>query len=225
MQQLVSTPRFEFLRDLRREIDHNYAHGRVIVAVDGMTGSGTSAFADEFARVFGETRREVFRSSIDDFHRPRAERYRLGRDSAEGYYRESFDYGTLRRVLIDPFRMAGSTGFQTAAFDTARDAAVVSSWRTADADAVLVIDGIFLLRPELRGSWNYSVYLDVPPAVAYERLALTDRRDPDPEAVSNARYMGGRELYLAEAGPFLAASAVVDNTDQEHPRRVFGDSC
>jgi uridine kinase len=225
MQRLVSTPLVEFLRELRGEIEHNYAHGRVIVAVDGMTGAGTTEFADEFARVLAETGRESFRASMDDFHRPRADRYRAGRDSAEGYYRDSFDYGTLRRVLIDPFRMAGSTGFQTAAFDTARDAPIVSSWRTAGADATLVIDGLFLLRPELRGSWNYSVYLDVSPTVAYERLARSDNRDPDPNAESNARYIAGRDLYLVDAEPFFAASAVVDNADPEHPRRVFGDSC
>jgi uridine kinase len=223
MQQLISTPVIDFLRGLRGEIDHNYAHGRVIVAVDGMAGSGTNAFADELARVFQETGREAFRASMEDFHRPRSERHMAGLDSAEGYYADSYDYRTLRRALIDPFKMAGSTGFQTAAFDQKRDAPVVTSWQTADPDAILILNGVFLLRPELRGGWHYSIYLDVPPAVAYERLAARDNRNPDPLAVSNARYRGGQELYLAEAAPLFAAAAVVDNTDPTHPHRVFPD--
>lgn len=223
--QLVSTPRVEFLRDLRREIDHNYAHGRVMVAVDGMTGSGTAEFAAGLASIYTEAGRRVFHASVEDFHTPRDERYRAGRQSAEGYYQDSFDYSTLRRTLLDPFRMAGSTGFQTVAFDVRRNAPVVASWHTADADAVLIIAGVFLLRPELRAAWNYTIHLDVPVSLAYERLAVTAGRDPNPDAPANLRYIGGQELYLAEVEPLLSASAVVDNSDPEHPRRVFGESC
>ena len=50
------------------------------------------------------TGRAVFRASIDGFHRPRAERYARGRDSPEGFYRDSFDYSLFRRVLVEPFR-------------------------------------------------------------------------------------------------------------------------
>ncbi|HEY5221896.1 MAG TPA: uridine kinase [Microbacteriaceae bacterium] len=224
MQQLVSTPLVDFLRGLRTEIDHNYGHGRVMVAVDGMAGSGAGDFADELARVYTETGRETFRASMEDFHRSRAERYQAGHTSPEGYYQDSYDYRTLRRVLIDPFRMAGSTGFQTSAFDVRRDAPVVTSWQTADADGILIIDGVFLLRPELIGTWNYAIAIDVPPALAYERLAKRDSRDPDPASPANARYIGGRELYLAEAAPLFAASAVVDNTDPAHPLRIFPDN-
>ena len=82
----------------------------------------------EFAEVFAEEGSAVYRASIDGFHRPRAERYVRGRTSAEGYYRDSYDYATFRRALLDPFRdgaqTAGATGFQLAAFDVLRDSPV-----------------------------------------------------------------------------------------------------
>ena len=40
---------------------------------------------------------------------------------------------------------------------------------------------------------------------------------------SNARYREGQQLYLDEADPRGAASAIVDNTDLAHPRRVSED--
>ena len=179
--------------------------------------------------MFAEDGSAVFRASIDGFHRPRVERYARGRTSPEGFYRDSYDYATFRRVLIDPFRDGGqtgaSTGFQLAAFDVHRDAPVGSEWVTAPRDAVLVVDGIFLHRPELRGIWHWSVWLDVPAEVACARMAVRDGSDPDPEAPSNARYRQGQELYLREAGPRTAASAIVDNTDHAHPHRVFQDFC
>ena len=221
---LPVTPVSTLWRELRDEVRRQYRGGRVLLAVDGVDGAGKTVFADGLAQVFAEVGTTVFRSSIDGFHRPRSDRYARGRRSPEGFYRDSYDYATFRRVLIDPFREGGqtsaTTGFQLEAFDLARDSPVESTWVSAPRDAVLIVDGIFLHRPELRDLWNWSVWLDVPYEVAYARLALRDGSDPDPEAPSNARYRLGQELYLAEADPRAAASAIVDNSDLAHPHRV-----
>ena len=223
---LPVTPVSTLWRELRDEVRRQYRGGRVLLAVDGVDGAGKTVFADGLAEVFAEVGTTVFRSSIDGFHRPRSDRYARGRRSPEGFYRDSYDYATFRRVLIDPFREGGqtsaTTGFQLEAFDLARDSPVESTWVSAPRDAVLIVDGIFLHRPELRDLWNWSVWLDVPYEVAYARLALRDGSDPDPEAPSNARYRLGQELYLAEADPRAAASAIVDNSDLAHPHRVSG---
>lgn len=224
--RLPATPTTTLWRDLRDDARRQYPAGRVIVAVDGVDGAGKTVFADGLAEALAETGDAVFRASIDGFHRPRAERYARGRHSPEGFYRDSYDYATFRRVLVDPFRegaqTAGATGFQLTAFDVVRDAPAESQWVTAPRDAVLVIDGIFLHRPLLRGLWDWSLWLEVPFDVAYARMAQRDGCDPDPDAPTNARYRRGQELYLHEAAPREAASVVVDNSDFAHPRRVPG---
>ena len=223
--RLPTTPATTVLRGLRDEVRQHYRAGRVIVAVDGVDGAGKTVFADRLAEVFAEEGGAVFRASIDGFHRPRADRYARGRTSPEGYYRDSFDYATFRRVLIDPFRTGGGAGFQLAVHDVARDAAVESEWVTAPRDAVLIVDGVFLHRPELRDLWDWSVWLEVPFPVSYARMAVRDGSDPDPDAPTNARYRQGQELYLREADPRRVASALVDNSDLAAPVRVFGDFC
>ncbi|KAF2414562.1 uridine kinase [Microbacterium sp. B35-04] len=224
--RLPVTPTTTLWRGLRDRVRRRNAGGRVIVAIDGLDGAGKTVFADGLAEVFAETGDAVFRAGIDGFHRPRSERYLRGRNSPEGFYRDSFDYATFRRVLIDPFRdgaqTAGTTGFQLAAFDVVRDAPVESQWVTAPLDAVLVVDGIFLHRPELRGLWDWSVWLDVPFDMTLARMALRDGSDPDPEAPSNGRYRQGQEIYLSAARPREAASVIVDNSDLAHPRIVGG---
>jgi uridine kinase len=205
---------------LAAEIVALYMGGRVVVAIDGMDGAGKTHFADDLAVALTATGRSVFRASIDDFHRSLAERHARGADSAEGYYRDSFDYSTFRRVLLEPFRMGGSTAFVTAAFDHVRDLPVQSKWRTGPKDAILVVDGIFLNRPELAGLWNYSVWLDLPRELAEQRML-----DRDGATVNVERYRGGQDLYLAEASPRTVASSIIDNRDFENPRRVFADSC
>lgn len=214
-------------RELRDEIRQNNRAGRVIVAIDGLDGAGKTTFADMLAEVFAESGSAVYRASIDGFHRPRAERYARGRRSPEGFYRDSYDYATFRRVLIDPFRdggqTGGATGFQLDAFDLDRDTPTETAWVTAPRDAVLIVDGIFLHRPETRGIWNWSLWLDVPVEAAAARLALRDGTNPDPSAY--IRYREGQELYLRDADPRRAASAIVDNADLQHPFRVYEDYC
>ncbi len=222
--RLPVTPTTTLWRELRDRVRRRYPAGRVVVAVDGVDGAGKSVFADGLAEVFAEAGDAVYRAGIDGFHRPRAERYALGRRSPEGFYRDSYDYATFRRVLLDPFRdgaqTAGTTGFQLAAFDVTRDTPVESQWVTAPRDAVLVVDGIFLHRPALQDLWDWSIWLDVPFETSYARLALRDGSDPDPDAPANARYRRGQQLYLDEARPREAASVVVDNADLAHPRIV-----
>jgi len=183
---LPPTPRVMFLRELLAAIRRDAPVGRVIVAVDGGRIGGMS-FADDLAAVFREAGADTFRASLSGFHSSRAYRTRLGRETPDGYYRDAYDYVTLRRALLDPFRLGGSAGFQTAAFDAARDQPVEARWLTAGPDAVLVVDGEFPLRPSLRDAWNASMLLvNAPQAAAYREDArpeehatyLVDETDP-----------------------------------------------
>ena len=213
--------RSQVIDQLADDILHNYGHGRVIIAVDGVDGAGKTVFADALAARLGVGNRAVFRASMDDFHASRAVRYAKGPDSPEGFYKDSYDYVTFKRVLVEPFRSPGAIGsFVLQAFDLKRDIPFEPKWTTAPEDAILIVDGIFLNRPELKGLWNYSIYLDVTPEVATERLHA---RDGEPRETD--RYSGGQALYDAESNPRTTATAIIDNNDLAYPKRRFADSC
>ncbi|WP_104197055.1 hypothetical protein [Cryobacterium sp. M15] len=199
--KLVSTPRTEFLRTLAAEILHNYGRGRTIIAIDGPDAGGRTAFGDDLAAVFREDELHVFRASLRYFQHSRAEQQRLAPDTPDHRYRVGYDYSALRRVLVEPFRMGGSTGFVTEEFDPDRDTWIQPTWQTAPADAILIIDGDYINRPELHGLWLYSVLLE--------------------GAAVNASDL----QYHAEVHPRDVVSAVVDTTDPEAPRRVLTDRC
>jgi uridine kinase len=215
----------ELLAGLADEILHNYGRGRAIIAVDGLDGAGKTRFADALAAQLGIGNRAVFRASIDDFHWPRARRYARGRDSAEGFYRDSFDYETFKRVLIEPFRTGWIGSFVLQAFDLKRDVPFEPKWSSGPADALLVVDGIFLNRPELKGLWNFSIWLEVDPKTATARVKARDAEDFEHDIANPERYTGGQDLYLAEAKPSGVANAIIDNNDYDHPKRIFADSC
>ena len=111
--RLVTTPRVTFLRALADEIVAQYGHGRMIVAIDGPLRSGKSQFGDDLADVLRERDHSVFRASIEDFHRSRAAQADFGADTPARYFGYGIDESALRRVLVEPFRMGGSTAFVT----------------------------------------------------------------------------------------------------------------
>lgn len=194
----------------------------VRVAVDGVDGSGKTWFADELAEVLRERGHEVVRVSVDGFHRPRAERYARGAGSPEGFYRDSYDYARLRTDVLDPFGPGGDRVYRGAAHDVATDAHLDVAPRRAGEHAVLVVDGIFLHRDELREHWDRSVYLAVPFAVSAARMAVRDGADADPEHPRNLRYVEGQRMYHRECDPAQRADVVVDNSDLDAPVVVRG---
>jgi uridine kinase len=221
----IAPARRELLESLVTEFAHHYGKGRTMFGIDGPDASGKTTFGDELAVAFERAGYTAVRASMDDFHRPREDRYRAGRYSGVGYYRDAYDFSLFRRVLADPFRAGGSTGFQVRGFDLARDVPFEAEWSTAPADAVLIVDGHFLQGPELRGLWNYVLWLDAERDVRFARTIARDDADPDPEAPSNRRYLDAHRLYVRDVHPNVSASAIVDNTDPDVPVRRFADYC
>jgi len=186
-----------------------------LVAVDGVDGAGKTTFADGLAAFLDRAGRATVRISIDGFHRPRADRYRRGRDSAEGFYRDSFDVEALRAAVVDPLGPGGDGFITPAVFDHRTDTAVVPE-RIAAGDAV-VVDGVFLQSAALDGAWDLVVFLDMPFEETFARMAVRDGCPADPDDPANSRYRDGQLLYLAERDPARRADIVVDNTDPQRP--------
>jgi uridine kinase len=214
--------RAALLRDLAARLDARPAHPVLRVAVDGVDGAGKTTFADELAGVLRERGRTVIRASVDGFHMPRDVRYHRGRASPEGFYRDSYDYEGLRTALLDPLGPGGPLRYRTAIFDHATDAPGNMPELVAEAGSVLLLDGLFLHRPELRDLWDDSVYLHVDFEVSAPRGAARGPGygSPDPQARSNRRYVDGNRLYFREAEPHRYAGVVVDNNDLAAPFMV-----
>ena len=192
----------------------------VRVAVDGVDGAGKSTLVDELAEQLRARGRPVVRVSADDFHHPRAIRYRRGRSSAQGFFLDSYDLEALRGNVLEPFGPAGDRRYRAAVHDVGTDEPVDAPPQQAPPGAVLVLDGLFLLRDELADCFELTVFVDVPFEVTFARMARRDGCDPDPAHPENQRYVGGQRLYLVRADPRARADLVVDNADPSAPSIV-----
>lgn len=193
----------------------------VRVALDGPPGAGKTTLADELAVVLRAQGREVIRATIEDFLFPRAVRHRRGAYSAEGCYFDTHDYDSLIRVLLEPLGPQGDRQFRRAVYDRTTDASLSLPATRASADAVLLFDGVFLLRPELTGCWESTIFVSTAFETTVSRAHVRERgilSGDEVERLWRRRYIPSQQYYVDTVRPADHADIVVLNDEPERPR-------
>jgi uridine kinase len=191
-------PRHVVLQELGDALATVHAADRLTrIGVDGVDGAGKTILAEEIAQLLTKRGRPCVRVSLDFFERPPAERYARGELSPEGYYLDGFDVGRLHAHVL-------SIG--------------------GPRELVLVVDGVFLQRPELADLWDATVWvdadLDVAAARATQRdLVRIDSRHAEQERY-RVRYLPAQRRYIEEQRPRERATFVLHNTGLDEPELV-----
>lgn len=187
------------------------------VAIEGIDCSGKTTLAGLVSPLVAALGRPVIRAEGDGFLRPREQRYRRGAESPEGYALDTVDYEALRSVLLDPLGPGGSRRYLTAVRSEADDRPLEVRPETAPEESVLIVDGVFLQRPEVRDCWDLVVWIDVPFEEALRRALLRDADRFGGREVARARYLHrylpGQRSYLEECRPRQRADVVVVTGD------------
>lgn len=203
------------------ELIDSLGAGRLRVAVDGRTAAGKTSLGHELALGIAGRGRRSLRASLDDFKRPWSEAHRYDRVSGEGYYRNAFDAGAARSLLLEPAGADGSGSVALCSIDPITQVDHSSHVTRMPADGVLIVDGTFACRPEIDHYWDLRIWVEVDAGLALRRG--TDR-DAEMEGGIDAaeqlhrdRYGVAEEIYLAEVDPLDRVQVVIDNTDFDRP--------
>ena len=108
--------------------------------------------------------------------------------SPGGFYLDSFNYDSFKKFLSDTLQLSN--------------------------DSIVLVDGIFLLRPELIDIWDFKIFIDVSLETSIARGVK--RGDADRRRYET-RYMPGQKLYLSECQPTKNADIVIGNNDFNNP--------
>jgi uridine kinase len=156
--------------------------------------------------------------SADDFHHPRTRRHRRGRESARGYYEDAYDLAALADLVLRPLGPGGNRLIRPRLHDLETDTSLEVEPELVPADALIIIDGTFLQKPELRGLWDEMIFVRTAQRAARERAS---RRDAElfgsaeaAERMYAVRYHPACDIYLSEVDPVARAGIVIDNNDQ-----------
>jgi uridine kinase len=84
------------------------------------------------------------------------------------------------------------------------------------AQRLVIVDGIFLFRPELNDLWTFRILLHVELEESIRRGI--ERDGAGKEELYRRRYAPGQRLYLDAVRPAELADVILDNTDPDDPR-------
>lgn len=214
---MEKTPRIELLNTISQYILFLQLYHPIRVGVDGITASGKSTFVRELSNLLHQSQQKVITTTLDGFHNPRVQRYARGRESAEGYYYDSYNYNEIIKHLLIPLGEGGNLFFKTQVFDLKTDEPTELEPTVAFSDSILVVDGSFALRRELQDYWDVRIYLSVDYNIAEERAAIRDAAAfgsaTEAKRITQTRYHGAHKIHLEMAKPMDVATFVVDNND------------
>jgi hypothetical protein len=182
----------------------------VRLGVDGPVSADAADLADAVAAALRDAAVPVARVRAVDFLRARSLRLEYGRDDPDAFHDLWYDVAALRREVLDPLGPGGSGRWLPRLRDPDTDRPFRVPPEDAAPGTVLVLDGRFLLRDDVRGGLDVAVHLDVSPAAR-------DRRLPPDEA---ARVGPAWDRYLAESAPAGRAGLVVRFDHPDRPAVV-----
>lgn len=110
-------------------------------------------------------------------------------------------------------------GYYEDSFDHAPFRASIS-----EADGLVIVDGVFLFRPELDDLWSFRVFVEISEEESLRRGARRDRLlHPSREAAEHlyrVRYLPAQRMYQARVQPRDRADVILVNAIPAEPRLI-----
>ncbi|MGW1070798.1 HAD-IA family hydrolase [Streptomyces aureus] len=189
-----------------------------VAGITGVDTAGKSRMAERLRAALDERGTPVAVVHVDDFHRPRAERYDPTLPAPRQYYERSIDFARLAADVLVPLRTEGRLHRSVAALDLPSD-----EWRTIrhdiGPDTVVILEGVFLYREETRHLVDLFVHLDIDEDTVLDRARRRDLPAQGAEVMLKYadKYLPAQRAYLAQHPPGAMADVVIDNARWDEP--------
>ena len=167
-----------------------------LVAIDGLTCAGKSTLAGQVVGAL----QDAAVVGVDDFYRPLTAEERAMLGPKESYDRY-FDWERLLRDVLVPLSRHSRARYRRHDWVTNG----LAEWHEIDPRGVVIVEGVYSTRPELRPYFDVTVYVDAPRKVRLARLL--DRRYPDISWVEH--WMAGEDWYVEHVHPTKQVELVV----------------
>ncbi len=186
-----------------------------IIGIDGLGGAGKTTISAQISDTLTDREIPVTILHIDDFIHPRCVRYRNDVPEWKCYYDLQWNYTPLLK-LIASFRRDGTYCGEVSLYNKDEDGYDTQEIKIPP-NGVLLVEGVFLQRPELSGVFDAVIWLDVPESERLCRVLQRDGYIGDADAIRKKyenRYFPAERFYAETCKPEEGADFVVELSEK-----------
>lgn len=182
----------------------------LIIGIDGLGGAGKSTISEA---VYGQLCKDGYNVTllhIDDFIHPRSVRYNDNYTEWECYYNIQWRYDYLVDEVIQPIKSGVFKG-AIELYDKENDTYYLSN-ADIPVESVVIVEGVFLQREELRDLFDFMIYIDISESVRLERVLERDGYIGDKEQIKEKydnRYFPAERYYVEKCLPAMNADYII----------------
>jgi uridine kinase len=197
------------LSELALELAGRQNNQVLLVGIDGRGGSGKSTLARSLERLIQGSVVIEF----DDFYRPSETRLAFGDPDIGG----NFEWRRLRDQVLIPLSQHREGRYQR--YDWNVDS--MAEWHTVPAHGVVIIEGNYSTRDELRDFYDFRIWVNAPDEIRLARGIARGGEDTRERWLNE--WMPEEERYLAAQEPWRLADLVIDGGtyDGVDPRKEY----
>lgn len=176
---------------------------RFVLGIDGLSRSGKTTFADDLRELLIQNQKHVCLFHIDDYIVQRRKRYNTGYAEWHEQYHLQWDVKYLRENLFSKVRESHEITLQS--YNLELDEQFQKTVCIPPA-CIIIIEGVFLQRPEWRGFFDYLVYFDCPRELRFSR---EDKSVQDNIEKFRNRYWKAEDYYLNSTHPVERSDMII----------------
>lgn len=185
-----------------------------IIGIDGLGGSGKSTISNMLSERLSNKGYNNIILHIDDFIFPRNIRYNAEYPEWQCYYNLQWRYDYLTNDILLPIKQNRVLDSYIELYDKESDNYKKEKLEIK-SKTIVIVEGIFLQRKELKGLFDYVIYIDVTECIRLERLIKRDTyigSESDIISKYQNRYFPAEHKYIEECNPRKQADYVINNT-------------
>ena len=185
-----------------------------IIGIDGLRGAGKTTLVNSLKLQLQNENYSSYVLHIDDFIHPKRIRYDSSREEWYCYYNLQWRYDYLVKEILSPIKNGEIIDKQIEIYNKESDEYFTQRVNLVHG-SVLILEGVFLQRKELKDYLDFVIYLDVPQEVRLNRVLARDSYIGGLEDIKckyEKRYFPAEEKYMLEYSPIENADFVLKNS-------------
>ena len=185
-----------------------------IIGVDGLGGAGKTTLVNSLKIQLQNENYYSYVLHIDDFIHPKRIRYDSSKEEWYCYYNLQWRYDYLVKEILSPIKNGEIIDKQIEIYNRESDEYFIQRVNLVHG-SVLILEGVFLQRKELKDYLDFIIYLDVPQEVRLNRVLARDSYIGGLEDIKykyEKRYFPAEEKYILEYSPIENADFVLKNS-------------